>query len=614
MAVNFSLPIGHDINDISNIQFSIQKQYRQGVDYEDNNNYCTGVDIHFSNTQTNRTIYSMFGGLLECYKDDGLYSLKLILTNEVKKAFKNISILKEPIPEKIVYKNVDIVSVQNAISNLIYEKYINYPNDKTLIGTYFNNMTIKRYLDINSIDILGAIKNIVENFTSDAHEDRIRLFVSSGDVIGEASLFINGEYAVSIHFGIYDGNFLNPSFYIWHVLNDIILHGEKRFRCLTKIGANEGVFNHPFLSRNGLNIDLKNPKLPRIPIIINNKSTILFPIGQLGTTKGYELTDRSSNLQSKIIWNITNDNNLDFTVSLRNSNDSIIKGKTIRLSGVYNKNTMIDVCPLPDDDATPFDQNVVINKIIPILDDINKICYELQLPVEIIISSIYHETKGEERIVRFEPLKNDEKERKWRNIVGDEIVDNYKQTINPNGFSRKNNQIPINVDITNSNTIVSGKSLTWGQLMQIINYDGSLVSPGIMQQLVSTAMKDIIPKYLRKWYSETDIIQKFGITSPLPNTNIECFNWLLTAKNSVLLAVLYHKNSYIKYNTRFDLILQCSSYNASVKNGKVKAKTNSPWLAYFYGDNYPLEVSKCFNFLQRNKDLIQLTSRFYKSI
>ena len=79
MAVNFSLPIGHDINDISNIQFSIQKQYRQGVDYEDNNNYCTGVDIHFSNTQTNRTIYSMFGGLLECYKDDGLYSLKLIL-------------------------------------------------------------------------------------------------------------------------------------------------------------------------------------------------------------------------------------------------------------------------------------------------------------------------------------------------------------------------------------------------------------------------------------------------------------------------------------------------------------------------------------------------------
>jgi len=618
---NFALPIGHSPLVLSTVTFTLGLPFRQTVSHPDSSNFSKGIDLFFSEND-DKSLYSMFDGTLEYYpstyvtKSDYTNSLVLTLLSNISPTLKRIPKLKEPIPSKIIYQNINLPKIKEKLSSLILYNF----NNKTthpILNSIYKTKTIKQYLI--GKNATTEIETIVGLFLT----NHLQLFVSAGDLLGEAgvaTIILGGNnYHSTIIFEIYDGTYLNPKYYLWLFLKDIVemeTKNNKRIQCITNTGKSGNIFDHPLLNSTGLNIDLSVNNdvslLPRRPITINDKQTILFPISNLSLYHGHERSES----KSKLLWQITNDDNLIFNVILRNSASNSIGNKVLRLSNLqFDATTMIDVCPDPNDsNGNPdyiFYPTKVTNNIIPLLDDINSICYELQFPAEIIISAIYHESNGNNRALRIEKLNPSAKKALVTHFgANSTLISNYED-LAPHG----NLTVPDGVNINTTTKVVGGFELSWGELLQIIAVDGSRMSPGLVQQLISTAKNEIYIKYLKKWYSDTELEDIFHVTD-LPSTNLEFFYWMLNSKNSILLATVYHKMLYLVKETKLDLINQSARYNFT--NPTVKSyppyKSETPWLIPINDSRYIIEASKCFNYIQNNRTTIQLTSRFNKSL
>ncbi|MBA3899706.1 MAG: hypothetical protein H0X62_05765 [Bacteroidetes bacterium] len=638
MPANFALPIGHNPTTVSSVNFNIDFPFRQPVDLTDKTDFSIGLDLWFQTSEPAKDIFSMFDGRIEyfptIYALNLRYQNSLVLTIDDTAAsfFKKIPKINEPIPSKIIYNNVNIAEVKASLKNLIAIAYNTQSSHKILNSTY-KNKTIKKYIE-DSPNQNQAIDEIVDDFSGTIN---FKLFTHAGDKIGAAGVkthpapFSPLTHNVNVIFELYDLTVLNPKYYLWHLLFDNKNNPQVRVNGITNVGNTNNTFTHPLLNSSGLNIDLNNPNdttiLPRIPVtnpsINNGDPTILFPVGVLEIFKGHH--DKNYKENSKLVWKITNDNNLDFEVQLRDTNVSIVDGKTIRFCGTpfSSPSSMIDVCPDPNDTTgdtrytfnekiitgdinLPGNDPINVNKIAQYFDDISEICFKLQFPAEIIVAAIYHETKGNKKALRLEPVAaNSNTANAWKSKINPTFVDHYTSTA-----PQSNLIVPDGVTTSSNQLVKTGKPLTWGELLQIINISaGKQMSPGLIQVLISTArwiVDDIIKQPLKDF-----IEANLQIIFPAKTaTNIDYFNWLLNARNNIAFATVYHKYNYYYKDGKLDLIRQSSLYNSSGKT-----KTKSPWLTLFNDDNYPLEISKCFNYLQNNKGVtgLQLKAKFYKS-
>lgn len=619
---DFALPIGHKVNTVSQDTFTIGLPFRQPIDLPDKTDFSIGLDLWFKETE-NRKLFSMFYGTLEYYPLSyitlPLYQNSLVLNLSKDLQIKNISKLNEPIPEKIIYKNVNLTAVKASLKQVILNAYTKKIHHPILTSIYKNKKTIEKYLDeeINEVDKSAAIEAILNDF---GNIISFKLNIAAGDEIGEATTntqvpqspsnpFIPiGTHNVNIAFLLYDGSVLNPAYYIWQLLKDFKDQPNKRVNCLTEVGNNGNTYTHPLLNSTGLNIDLATPLLPRIPVtnpnINNGESTILFPVGNLGIFHGYE---RGNILKSKMQWRITNDDNLDFEVRLRNAAVNTHLGKTIRLANSNTTTNIIDVSPDPDDiknstlhPGADFNQRVtdVWNDWGT---DINELCTLLQFPAEYIVSNIYQETKNSPRKLALETISGDNISLLQANQIDQAIINAYVDLDPEYELNIPPDPIPMDTAIKSSDS-----TLTWRQLLEIIQIVPSRMTPGLIQTSVDRANTQL--DSLKQIYGNNSYTY-FGVGAyPASKDYKAIFNWLLIGRHSILISIQYHKLLYRKYEAKLNMLIQYSKYNS----GQSSSTTDTLWLLRYNDNDYPLYTSKYYNAL-RNNSQIYLKSSFYKS-
>ena len=135
---------------------------------------------------------------------------------------------------------------------------------------------------------------------------------------------------------------------------------------------------------------------------------------------------------------------------------------------------------------------------------------------------------------------------------------------------------PTTNPVNNSDIVRAGRTLTWGQMVAIVNETkGERVSPGIIQTLISTA-REALP-----WLTalQPDIFTTLHIPTPPATPGEFLTNWLLHPAHSILVGAAYIRQGYNDQETSFDLPVIGSAYN----HGLPQQDGTSPWGLNYYG-------------------------------
>ncbi|HET8912237.1 MAG TPA: hypothetical protein VFN23_12275, partial [Ktedonobacteraceae bacterium] len=422
----------------------------------------------------------------------------------------------------------------------------------------------------------------------------------------------------TIMFKEYAQNKLNPAYYIWRFLKNANSPqaGDIKVQVITRAPLQpDQSFDHPLLKT--LNLNLNTAIKPRIeanalmPGQANPTNVLLFPTDPLSNWDGIQW---SASAQSTIEWHITNDANLQFETRLKTG------VSVANLQGV-------------DISATPLaSQQTLIQQVWSAWGDaINETCLELQFPAELTAVTIAHESFNNPRAVRLEPLvipttiakgSNDPKRNQELRLqnqgVSQTVIDGYKNLTIPNGFSTLSGPGPSPGHGPDPNqwpgtSVINAASstLTWDDLLQIIDVVPERMSPGLMQTLVSAAIANYT--WLQTWYS--DISGTFGVADPYaagPPSPSDWFRWLLIGPHSILLGTAYHKHAYIFEGSRMNLPRIASLYNAGQRTvaGQIEPRDApqltdpdiagnptkpNPWRMRYNNLRYPRDVTREYN-------------------
>lgn len=620
---DFALPVGHDENILSTIQVQIGKTYLQPVGIGDyNDNYSSGLEIWLPDTINDRKLYASFNSSRIKYNtssgDDNFNKIELYINDRTIREINRISGLLEPAPKKIIYKNVNEDSVHNEMKSLLNEKYqnaLNITNSNNwhpIMRITYQNQTIKNYLDNNLSDLNTAITTIVDDFI----QGEIELILNAGNLLGEADIYSNivdqisdgitfqNPRLVVLEMCEYGENNLSPKYYYWRLLKNAY-HPQQNRRMvslITDTTLNNGIFDHPFLI--ALSIDLEETENARVAISLTlpgqqdeTDNVFLFPIGNLYEWEGTNLNNDPSDLQ----WRLTNDKNLNFEIRRRPG----VTSPNVRLCGETTGN--FNVCVDIENPTIPQqERNAIINRIETIWNnfgnDIIDICEKLQVPPEIVISVMGHETKGVERAIRYEPLTQDQITELNNNPnISNSVVSAYVDLTTSNYTIPP---VPINSLEWNNAIRPQASTLTWNQAKQVASLMPHRCSPGIMQTLIETATTRY--NWLNRWFN--DMVNEFNIEA-LPNNNSDRYDWLLTARHSILVGAATIKYNYCNGNTKWNPVLIYSAYNA----GSLIYQ-NNVWGIRFYSQNYSVDAGRHYNAFQNYITNEECRIRFWRNL
>ncbi len=623
---DFALPVGHDEDNLSTISIIIGRSYLQPVnitDYEDN--YASGLEIWMQDLTEDKKLYASFNGILKYIPSDNNNSfnkIELTINDRTVRQINRIRGLLEPAPKKVIYKNVNEDSVESSLETLIEEEYqtalsnSNEDDWHPIMRIQYNEEPIKEYLDNNSANLNDAIAAIIEDFIS----DEITLILNCGDYFGDADDYSNlvseihtnvtftNPRLVLIETEEYAKNNLNPKYYFWRLLKNAnhVTQNRRRVNLITQTTLDvNNEFDHPFLV--ALEIDLDESVYARSTLTytlpgqtVETQNVLLFPLGELSNWDG---TNVNNNDPSDLQWQITNDVNLDFDIRRRPntvSPDVRLCGET---TGVFNACVDIDSTTIPANTRT-----TIIDRVETIWtnfeDDIIAVCHELQIPSEIILSIIGHESQGGERAIRFEPLQQRHRTELENSSIPTTVIDAYDDLTNPNGWG---SVVGVPVAPTELDNAISqnNSTITWNQARDVIAIVPDRASPGIMQTLVETAVRRY--NWLESWFE--DIADTFEITE-LPTDNAERYDWLLTARHSILVGAATIKYAYCNYNGEFDLVKLYSCYNA----GSIRYQNNY-WGLRFYDNNYVVDAGRHYNAFQNDiQNNTECRIRFWRNL
>ena len=620
---DMALPVGHDPNITSTISLCIGRPFRQPLDLTDNDNFCQGLEVWLDDTITARKLFSMFDGNLK-YTAAANINLPNIVSLELRsntqRRLNMINTLMEPIPKKIIYENVDRNITESILVELLVTSYNATKSAAStwhpVLRTIWNERSLKEQLDLANTN--GNLNLTIQDFVNSFFTESFQFPVNAGDCFGAASLPTAGEIPpiactlvnprkVTIITEEYAENRLNPKYYLWLFLKNNNNTNNRNINFITRTTlSTTNQYDHPLLNDSGLNIDLDIAVLPRTLVQLPDNPDIdvlLFPIGKLSEYHGFELSGN----QSAIEWRITNDENLDFEVRIRPEGPTSLTYQGIpRSVGVCGVTSLMDVCPTP----STANNNLVQSIWNDWENAINEICIELQFPSEYIIMSIGQETLNNQRALALEELTSTHIELLQENEISQAIIDAYVD-LDPEYGLTVPDPIPMNSAIKSTQS-----TLTWGQLLQIVEIVPSRMSPGLIQTLVSTARERITS--LNRIYS--NLPATFGVNT-IPNTNAGLFQWLLVGRHSLLLAIAYHKFNYVKQKSALDLPKIGATYNAGslvykagFGNGTAgQPYIPNPWIMKFNGIDYPRNTSRYYNAV-KNNNTINPRAKFWRNI
>ncbi len=612
---DFAVPVGHSVDSLTTVILQIGKPFLQPINVADYETaFSPGLEIWLANGVEDRKLYSLFNGIVSFFafnQDDAFNKIELTVNDRSIAAINSISGLLEPPPKKIIYKNVNGDSVSNALSSLIDAGYqfslTNNDNNSwhPILRMRYNDQTIKQYLDNNSSNLNGAINTIVNDFK----EGDISLILNCGDYFCDADVYsnlvndIHGDVTfvdprlLLLEIEDYSENKFNPKYYFWRLLKNAfhLDHNRRRVNLITHTTLNSTTneFDHPFLI--AMDIDLDQNVRARETRTYTfpgqqeaTEDVLLLPIGKLEDWQG---TDISNNDPSDLEWRITDDAHLDFEVRRRpNTTSPSVKlcGET---TGTFN--ACVDIESLTVPQAT---RNAINDRVGNIWTnfsgDITDICERLQLPSEIIVSILGHESKAVERAIRYEPLSDGDVNNLYENAnINNSIVDAYVD------LTTSNYIIPaVPVEVADWDNIIQpqASTLTWNQARLVASIMPHKCSPGIMQTLIETATTRF--NWLARWYN--DIANEFDVDT-FPNNNAEKHDWLLTARHSILVGAATIKYNYCYFGTGHNLVKMYSTYNAGGRR-QLPIYQNNYWGMRFFGVDYPIDAGRHYNAFQND--------------
>ncbi len=621
---DFALPVGHDENILSTIQVQIGKTYLQPVNidnYEDN--YSSGLEIWLPNVINDRKVYVSFNSSTVKYiasnDNDNFNKIEFIINDRAIREINRIRGLLEPAPKKIIYKNINEDSVRNEMENLLNNEYQNALNTTNsnnwhpVMRIRYQNQTIKNYFDNNSSNLPVAVTSVVDDFI----DGEINFILNSGDLIGDADVYSNivdqipngvtfqDPRLVVLEMYEYGENNLSPKYYYWRLLKNAYDPQQNRrmVSLITETNLNNGEFDHPFLI--ALSIDLEETVNSRVAISMTlpgqqneTDNVVLFPIGNLHEWEG---TNLNNNDPSDLQWRLTNDENLDFDIRRRPG----VLAPNIRLcgetSGSVNVCVDIQSTTIPQQERT-----AIINRIETIWtnfgNDVIDICEKLQVPPEIVISVMGHETRGIERAIRYEPLTQSQITELNNNpSISNSVVSAYVDLTTSNYTIPT---VPVNPSDWNNAIRSEASTLTWNQAKQVAALMPHRCSPGIMQTLIETATRRY--NWLSSWFD--DMVDEFNIEA-LPNNNSDRYDWLLIARHSILVGTATIKYNYCNGNTKWNPVLIYSAYNAGSLNYQ-----NNIWGARFFSQNYAVDAGRHYNAFQNYINNEECRIRFWRNL
>lgn len=631
---DFALPVGHDENALSTIQVQVGKPYLQPVNIDDYvDSYSSGIEIWLPDSTNDKKIYASFNGVARYISSNNninFNKIELTINDRTVRQINRIRGLLEPAPKKVIYKNVNEDSVRDQVENLINSEYQNALNNTNsdnwhpIMRIEYDDQRIKDYLDDNSSDLTLAITSIIDEFI----DGEISLFFNCGDSLGDADLYSNIVNQISngitfqnprlivLEMYEYSDNNMSAKYYYWRLLKNAYNSQQSRrmVSLVTETSLNSGEFDHPFLI--ALSIDLEETINPRVTISLTlpgqqneTDDVILFPIGNL---REWEGTNLNNNDPSDLQWRLTNDNNIDFEIRRRPN----VSSPNIRLCGetTGNFNACIDIESPTIPQTT---RTTITNRVETIWtnfeDDIIDICEKLQIPSEVIVSIIGHESNGGQRAIRFEPLTNQQisqlnQDPNIQNSIVGAYVDLTTQTnsqgeIVNTGWGSTTG-VPQNTADLNNAISPTRSTITWNQARQVISILPGRASPGIMQTLVSTATR--MYNWLDSWFD--DMTNEFNILA-FPQNNGERYDWLLTARHSILVGAATIKYNYCNKNTGWNPVLIYGGYNAGTP-----LYQNNIWGVRFYDPNYVVDAGRHYNAFQNLINNEECRIRFWENL
>jgi len=630
-----ALPVGHTTPMVSTVQLCIGKPFRQPINQPDSDQYSQGLEIWLLDSPGNIGLFAMLGGTLTIIKSgtNPYNAIKIAVDTVSLTRLNNIQPRLEPHIKTIYYDNIDIDLTKTAIVNLIKNAYNSAGSSAQtwhpILRIKRGSQTIKSLIDAGGS---SSVDTIIGNIVQTSIDNALPLFVNAGDLIASAALPPSGTtqpsnctFSSPRMFTIiteeYALNRLNPTYYIWMYLKSAFNSKTSlRFVSLiTAVGNSGSTFSHPLLNSSALNIDMSVKVLPRVYYRFASNPTadvVLFPVGDLANWHGHSFTKKGVVSQSAIQWKLGNDDSLYYQTQVTPGGETSMSALNIVYAIGTCGNTVtprVDVCLTPMSVANhnhPSDYDLIQTTWSNWMGPINEFCKEFQFPAEYLISAITQESGAGQRKLAIEILK-DSNRANLAGKISDDIITAY-DAIAPAYNVIVPDPIPLNSPVKPSKS-----TLTWDQLLQIINIDSSRTSPGLVQTLVGTARGSL--NNLSSLYPD---IPGFFNVDPIPTSDRDLFEWLLVGRQSLLAAVVYHKQNYVSHKSALDLPLVDACYNAGSLNPvKVIGKYPNPWLVRYSDVHYPLFTSRYYNATKDDEDTnssnpqpIVLTSQFWKSL
>lgn len=627
---DFTLPIGHDANNLSTVEMQIGKTFLQPVNIVNyDTTYSTGLEIWIPNEEEDRKLYSSFNGIVKYVAsngDDDFNKIELTISDRTISVINLINGLLEPTPKKFIYKNVNDDSMSEALEALINTEYNaalinnNAPNWHPIMRINYNNQRIKDYLDNNSTSLGLAITAIIDNF----RDGDIPLVLNCGDYFGDADTYSNlvddihedviysNPRLLLLEIEEYAENKLNPKYYFWRLLKNAFHTNQnsRKVNLITQTTLNNATnqFDHPFLIAIDIDVDENVNARAAISYTLPGQQeetdeVLLFPLGKLEKWQG---TDISNNDPSDLEWRINDDDDLDFEIRRRPNTTSPNVRLCGETTGTFNACVDINSNTIPQATRTAINDRVgdIWDNF---EDDIIDVCEKLQIPSEIIVSILGHESKGVERAIRYEPLSDTDINNLYENInIENSIVDAYVALTTSNYLIPA---IPTDTADWNNEIQPLASTLTWNQARQVVSILPHKCSPGIMQTLIETATTKF--NWLNLCFD--NVADEFGIDA-FPNNNAERHDWLLTARHSILVGAATIKYGYCNYGTGYNLLKIYSTYNAGSRR-HLPIYQNNYWGLRFYGVDYPIDAGRHYNAFQNDTgDDTECRVRFWRNL
>lgn len=563
MSVRFAWPVCHrPAGDYEVVSDAVcpGRPFRQPLMRPDANDFSDGLELWLKAGTEAVPLFACFAGRLSFHTATGTQaaSLRLWPDAAVVAQLRHLNML-EPLPQVLIYANVDRAAVRQALINLITDTYSKATGAKKtwhpVIRVFiWKKKPLKPQLDPPATRS-GIVEQVVDHCLNNSSANpNARLPILAGDVIGEPATAFGGatpkadcpfasDTTPPRHFVFKVeercSQVRSPLYDLWTWLNNA-RQGVPVIELLAPLNVNK----HPIVKVTNLELDKTKPSA---------RAETESPLRPIPMLELANLHHRNSKPSARVEWRLTDDGNLTAQLlagqpgPLPNLNPQTSHNGLVQ--EMYFKPPGLDYGNHIQDMATYF-----------------------QVPCELTMAFLGTETEISDgqrvRRVRFEPVADIKRRRIDRAVPGfnnpgseyNQLVNRYT-TVRPWEL-RSSSPLTLAPDPWNDATQIWNRGvtiLTWGQMARLLDispYFRSRISPGLMQTLVNVAIEvtnfvesvylDIIsvdptaPTPIPSWWDY------FNVAQPPARNRAGDFlrDWLLVPRHSILAGMGHIRGQY----------------------------------------------------------------------